>query len=107
MEMRARIPRSTLHRQWRIRSAQRDYPPARFVRAGEGFGAGEVDDSLVCEGLDHTRRPRPRGHDVVRLLRHAGAEVAESWCCRAAISAAGAKLRRVILDKNSRISRAA
>ena len=37
MELRARVPALDLYnRQWRIRSAQRDYPPARFVRAGEG-----------------------------------------------------------------------
>jgi len=51
MELRARVPLLDLYnRQWRIRSAQRDYPPARFVRAGEGHGAAEVDDSLIGEG---------------------------------------------------------
>ena len=39
MELRARVPALDLYnRQWRIRSAQRDYPPARFVRAGDGCG---------------------------------------------------------------------
>src|SRR5690349_3031881 len=51
MELRARVPALDLYnRQWRIRSAQRDYPPARFVRAGEGEAPVEVDDSLICEG---------------------------------------------------------
>src|SRR5437867_2157262 len=51
MELRARVPALDLYnRSWRIRSAQRDYPPARFVRAGEGHPAAQVDDSLVCEG---------------------------------------------------------
>src|SRR5207237_5887680 len=51
MELRARVPLLDLYnRSWRIRTAQRDYPPARFVRAGEDFPPSTADDSLVCEG---------------------------------------------------------
>ena len=51
MELRARVPALDLYnRLWRIRTAQRDYPPARFVRAGEDYPPAHVDDSLICEG---------------------------------------------------------
>ena len=40
MEVRSPVPTLNLYnRSWRIRSAQRDYPPARFTREA---GAGEV-----------------------------------------------------------------
>ncbi len=70
MELRARVPALNLYnRKWRIRTAQRDYPPARFVRAGEGFGPAHADDSLVCEGSIIASASAPRGRAVVRLLR--------------------------------------
>jgi len=79
MELRARVPLLDLYnRQWRIRSAQRDYPPARFVRAGEGFGPAEVDDSLICEGsiiASAAVREVVLSYDC---FVHAGAEVRDS-----------------------------
>lgn len=50
MELRSALPSLNLYnRNWRIRTAQRDYPPARFVRH-EGGKPVDVVDSLVCEG---------------------------------------------------------
>src|SRR5689334_5126137 len=79
MELRARVPALDLYnRQWRIRSAQRDYPPARFVRAAEGARTAEVDDSLICEGsivASATVREVVLSYDC---FVHAGAEVRDS-----------------------------
>ena len=104
MELRARVPAMDLYnRQWRIRSAQRDYPPARFVRAGEGQPASEIDDSLVCEGsivASARLRSVVLGYDC---FVHAGADVAESVILSGCDIGAGSRLRRVILDKNCKI----
>ena len=104
MELRARVPAMDLYnRKWRIRSAQRDYPPARFVRAGEGEPPAEIDDSLVCEGSivsSGKLRAVVLGYDC---FVHAGAELAESVVLSGCDIGAGAKLRRVILDKNCKI----
>jgi glucose-1-phosphate adenylyltransferase len=104
MEIRARVPALDLYnRLWRIRSAQRDYPPARFVRAGENFGPADIDDSLVCEGSiiasAHVR-------EVVLsydCFIHANASVVDSVILSGCDIGAGARLRRVLLDKNCRI----
>jgi glucose-1-phosphate adenylyltransferase len=104
MELRARIPALDLYnRQWRIRSAQRDYPPARFVRAGEGYGPAEVDDSLICEGSiiasAHVR-------EVVLsydCFIHANAQVVDSVILSGCDIGRGARLRRVLLDKNCKV----
>ena len=104
MELRARVPMLDLYnRQWRIRSAQRDYPPARFVRAGEGHGPADIDDSLVCEGSiiasAHVR-------EVVLsydCFIHANAHVTDSVILSGCDIGAGARLRRVLLDKNCKI----
>jgi glucose-1-phosphate adenylyltransferase len=104
MELRARVPALDLYnRQWRIRSAQRDYPPARFVRAGEGEPAVEVDDSLVCEGsiiASATVRNSVLGYDC---FIHAGALVDNSLILSGCDIGRGARIHRVILDKNCKI----
>jgi len=104
MELRARVPAMDLYnRRWRIRSAQRDYPPARFVRAGEGQPAAEIDDSLVCEGsivASARLRAVVLGYDC---FVHADTELVESVVLSGCDIGAGCKLRRVILDKNCKI----
>ena len=104
MELRARVPALDLYnRAWRIRSAQRDYPPARFVRAGEGLGPAEVDDSLVCEG---SIIASASVHEVMLsydCFVHAGAEVRDSVILSGCDIGRGARLRRVLLDKNCKI----
>jgi glucose-1-phosphate adenylyltransferase len=104
MELRARVPALDLYnRQWRIRSAQRDYPPARFVRAGEGEPPVEVDDSLVCEGAiiaSASVRESVIGYDC---FVHAGAVIHDSVILSGCDIGRGAQLHRVLLDKNCKI----
>ena len=104
MELRARVPALDLYnRSWRIRSAQRDYPPARFVRAGEGEPAAEIDDSVVCEGsiiASAIVRGSVLGYDC---FVHAGALVDDSLVLSGCDIGRGARLHRVILDKNCKI----
>ncbi len=103
-ELRARLPALDLYnRQWRIRSAQRDYPPARFVKAGETAAAAQIDDSLVCEGSivsSATLREVMLGYDC---FVHAGAEIVDSVILSGCDIGRGAKLKRVLLDKNCKI----
>jgi glucose-1-phosphate adenylyltransferase len=104
MELRARVPALDLYnRSWRIRSAQRDYPPARFVRAGEEYGPAEVDDSLICEGsivASASLREVVLSYDC---FVHAGAEIVDSVVLSGCDIGAGSRLRRVLLDKNCKV----
>ncbi len=104
MELRARVPALDLYnRSWRIRSAQRDYPPARFVRAGEGEATSQIDDSLVCEGsivASATLKDTVLGYDC---FIHAGATIDQSLILSGCDIGRGARLKRVILDKNCKI----
>jgi glucose-1-phosphate adenylyltransferase len=104
MELRARVPALDLYnRQWRIRSAQRDYPPARFVRANEGQPSCEIDDSLICEGSiisSATICESVLGYDC---FVHAGAKVRDSVILSGCDIGAGARINRVLLDKNCKI----
>src|SRR5437868_3470067 len=101
MELRARVPALDLYnRQWRIRSAQRDYPPARFVRAGEHEAAALADDSLVCEGAiiaSASVRESVIGYDC---FVHAGAVIEDTIVLSGCDIGRGARLHRVLLDKN-------
>lgn len=104
MEVRARVPLLDLYnRQWRIRGAERDYPPARFVRSGEGRPNVQVEDSLVCEGsivasasLAHV----VLGYDC---FVHAGAKVSSSVILSGCDIGANSRLTRVVLDKNCKV----
>jgi glucose-1-phosphate adenylyltransferase len=104
MELRARVPALDVYnRQWRIRSAQRDYPPARFVRAGEHEGEARIDDSLICEGsIIASARVKDSvvGYDC---FVHAGVVLDGTIVLSGCDIGRGARLRRVILDKNCKI----
>ncbi len=104
MELRARVPALDLYnRSWRIRTAQRDYPPARFVRSSDDARPAEVVDSLVCEGSiisSASLREVVLGYDC---FVHAGAVVEDSVILSGCDIGAGARLRKVILDKNCKI----
>ena len=104
MDLRARLPALDLYnRQWRIRSAQRDYPPARFVKAAVDAVPATVDDSLVCEGSiisSATVFESVMGYDC---FVHSGARVAESIVLSGCDIGHDARLCRVILDKNCKI----
>jgi glucose-1-phosphate adenylyltransferase len=105
MELRSRLPELDIYnRRWRIRSAQRDFPPARFVRASEGGASSVLEDSLVCEGSIVASALLSEvllGYDC---FVHEGSEVRESVILSGCDIGAKARLRRVILDKNCRIA---
>lgn len=103
MEVRSRLPAINLYnRQWRIRTAQRDYPPARFVR-DEGEPSVDIDDSLVCEGSiiasAHLKRVVV-GYDS---FVHNRASIEDAVLLSGCNIGAGARLRRVLCDKNCSI----
>lgn len=104
MELRARLPALDLYnRQWRIRSAQRDYPPARFVRAHADASPAAIDDSLICEGsiiASASLREVVLSYDC---FVHAGAEINDSVILSGCDIGKGARLNRVLLDKNCKI----
>jgi glucose-1-phosphate adenylyltransferase len=104
MELRQRVPALDLYnRQWRIRSAHRDYPPARFVVGGDGLPSSQVDDSLVCEGsivASAQLRDVVLGYDC---FVHAGTLIEESVILSGCDLGAGSHLRRVLLDKNCKV----
>ena len=104
MEMRSPLPAINLYnRQWRIRSAQRDYPPARFVRH-DGFPSVDVVDSLVCEGSiisSATLLQAMVGYDC---FIHAGAAIQESIVLSGCDIGSGARLRRVLMEKNCTVA---
>ena len=104
MELRARLPALDLYnRQWRIRSAQRDYPPARFVRAHADASPAAIDDSLICEGsiiASALLREVVLSYDC---FVHAGAEINDSVILSGCDIGKGARLNRVLLDKNCKI----
>lgn len=99
MDVRSPLPTLNLYnRRWRIRTAQRDYPPARFNR-GPG-GQVEVVDSLVCEGsivVGATLERTLLGYDC---YVHAGAHVHDSLLLSGCDVGAGAIVRRALFDKN-------
>jgi glucose-1-phosphate adenylyltransferase len=104
MELRARLPALDLYnRQWRIRSAQRDYPPARFVRSSPTGDPCEVIDSLVCEGSIISSAVVHESVVGYDCFIHAGAAVRDSVILSGCDIGAGSKLTRVLLDKNCKI----
>ena len=104
MELRARVPALDLYnRAWRIRSAQRDYPPARFVRASEHDTLSTVDDSLLCEGSIIASASVIESVMSYDCFVHAGAEIRDSVVLSGCDIGRGARMRRVLLDKNCKI----
>jgi len=100
MELRSALPSLNLYnRQWRIRTAQRDYPPARFVRH---LGGRPVDvvDSLVCEGSivqSAALHEALLGYDC---FVHAGARIRDSILLSGCDVAEDVQLDGVLCDKN-------
>ncbi len=101
MDLRAVMPQLDLYNQeWPIRSAQYDYPPAKFVHNAEGR-VGQAVQSIVCEGSIVSggnvsdsiigRRCRINSYsDVQASVLMDGVEIGR-----------GAKVRRAIIDKNA------
>jgi len=103
MDMRKRLPPIDLYnRAWPFRSAQRNYPPARFNVAGGR--ASVVEDSMVCEGSIISGAHVADcmlGYDC---MVHQGATVEASVLLSGCNVGAGARLRRVLFDKNCSIA---
>jgi glucose-1-phosphate adenylyltransferase len=105
MDLRSRLPAlNTYNRSWKLHTAQRDYPPARFVRSSPDGAPCVVLDSLVTEGsivasahLDEVML----GYDC---FVHAGSVVENSVFLSGCDVGAGAKVRGVLADKNCRIA---
>lgn len=100
MELRSPLPALNLYnRRWRIRTAQRDYPPARFVKH-LSQPACEVVDSLVAEG---SIVQSARLDDVMvgyDCFVHAGAHLRRSLLLSGCDVGQGAILDGVLVDKN-------
>jgi glucose-1-phosphate adenylyltransferase len=104
MEVRSSLPAVNLYnRQWRIRTAQRDYPPARLVQHSSAHALTSASDSLVCEGSIVSSSTLERvmlGYDsFVRPQCHLEDSLVMSGCD----IGEGSRLRRVLLDKNCTI----
>ena len=85
-----------------IRTAQRDYPPARFV-THQGGSQVYVHDSLVCEGAivqSATTHEVVLGYDC---FVHAGAEVRNAILMAGCDVGEDAIVHNVLADKNCRI----
>lgn len=99
-EARARVPAFDLYnRAWRIRTAQRDYPPARFVLEG-GDESTLMLDSLVCEGsivANASLRESVIGYDC---FVHHDAELDDVILLSGCTVGSQARLGRVLADKN-------
>jgi len=105
MDVRSHLPTLNLYNHhWRIRTAQRHYPPARFVHHGSQ-GHAEVVDTLICEGSivsSSVLRQVLLGYDC---FVHAGSVTEQSLLLSGCNVGAGARLRRVLADKNCSIER--
>jgi glucose-1-phosphate adenylyltransferase len=99
-DVRGRMPMLDLYnRSWRIRTAIRDYPPARFV-----YEAGEEPvhllDSMICEGSivgNASLNGVLVGYDC---FVHTGAMLHDVILLSGCNVGAGARLQRVLADKN-------
>ena len=104
MQLRSRLPPLNLYnRRWRFRTARRDFPPARFAGYGPNDPGAHVVDSLVCEGsiVSGSRLDRALvGYDC---FIHGRSEVVDSVILSGCDIGAGARLSRVLLDKNCKI----
>ena len=104
MDLRSRIPLlNAYNRSWRIRTAQRDYPPARFVVHGDHGRGCFIQDSLICEGSIVASAELYEvlmGYDC---FVHKGAVITDSVMLSGCDIGAGARLHRVLLDKNCKI----
>jgi len=104
MELRSGLPELNLYnRNWRIHTAQRDYPPARFVRHDGNGPECVVEDSMVCEGSIVSSAHLEKvllGYDC---FVHAGSSVRECVILSGCDIGAGARLCRVMLDKNCKV----
>ncbi len=105
MDLRAPIPPLSLYNwRWRIRSAQRNFPPARFVSYGSETAGCEVVDSMVCEGTIACAASLVNVLSGYDCFFHKGSRVEDSVISSGCDIGAGARLRRVLTDKNCAVA---
>jgi glucose-1-phosphate adenylyltransferase len=104
MDVRSPLPTLNLYnRSWRIRTAQRDYSPVRFVRDKSGRSATVVD-SLICEGSIISSAVLERvlvGYDC---FVHNYAEVRDSMFLSGCNVGSAAQVHNVLMEKNCDIA---
>lgn len=104
MEVRGPLPALNMYnRQWRVRTAQRDYPPARFVRHGD-LPPSDIIDTLVCEGSIVQSAELDRVMLAYDCFIHARAAVRNSILLSGCDIGEGALLENVLCDKNCTIA---
>ena len=104
MDVRSPLPTLNLYnRAWRIRTAQRDYPPARFVRDASGRSATLVD-SLVCEGSIISSAQLVRALVGYDCFVHSDAQVRDSVFLSGCNVGMGAQVHNVLAEKNCDIA---
>jgi glucose-1-phosphate adenylyltransferase len=105
MDVRAPLPTLNLYNfRWHIRTAQRNFPPARFVRHAGAEHAGVLIDSLVCEGTiicSANLKEVVSGYDC---YFHAYSDVEDSVILSGCDIGARSRLNGVLLDKNCSIA---
>ena len=104
MDLRSRLPTLNVYnRSWPIHTAERAFPPARFVKKSAEGAPVIIDDSLVCEGSIVSGAEL---HEVMLgydCFVHAGSVLRDSVVLSGCNIGAGAKLDRVLLDKNCNV----
>ncbi len=104
MELRGPLPSLNLYnRQWRINTAQRHYPPARFVRSESGKST-ELVDSLICEGsiVENAKIIDSLiGYDC---FIHRESHIEDSLLLSGCNVGSRARLKRVLFDKNCSVA---
>lgn len=105
IDLRSPLPTLNLYnREWRIRAAHRNYPPARFVRHGEKGSAAQSINSLICEGSivsSATLHQVLLGYDC---FVHAGSTTEDSVLLSGCDVGADARMRMVLFDKNCSVA---
>ncbi|MEC7984868.1 MAG: glucose-1-phosphate adenylyltransferase [Myxococcota bacterium] len=105
MELRSALPALNMYnRQWRIRTAQRDYPPARFVKHAGDFTSVDIIDSLVCEGSIVSCDQMIQSLIGYDCFIHAGSLLKQSILFSGCDIGTKSQLNRVILDKNCTVA---
>ena len=99
MDLRHHLPPIDMYnRRWPVRTAQRNYPPARFVDA-DGYHTSLVD-SLVCEGSIVRGAALHRVVAGYACFFHTGAHVEDAVIHGGCNVGAGCQIRSVLMDKN-------
>lgn len=101
MEVRSSLPSVNLYnRQWRVRTAQRDYPPARLVRHSPEHRVTSVIDSLVSEGSIVSSSTLDRVMVGYDSFIHPGCAIEDSLITSGCDIGEDCRLRMVLMDKN-------